>query len=260
MLNKKLYKYELWLAKSIPIIISAVFLLDSFISYYYIDQFVFSSLFGVAVLPLLFVYISSFAFGFKLSNRVFIYFIVICWVLDIIDYYIGIPLSETALIILKISMAGLTVFAAIVCTVKERNHVQKQHKKGDIERCLEAKTKIYKYELLIIKIIPMVLTGICILNSSLSFFFIDWPILSFVGGTSLIMILFMYLSSAVFKFCFLHRIFIHFLAITLIINISDYYLDYSRQYKEWILIAYNVIGIALFATIVFKKTRRNEFY
>lgn len=257
MINKKLYKYELWLAKSIPIIISASFLLSLFISYYNIDQFIFTSLFGVAVLPLLFVYISSFAFGFKLSNRVFIYYIVINWIIDIIDYYIGIPISNTGLLYLDICTAGLTVIVAIVCSIKERNRNQKQLEEGDIGSDTGVNKKIYKYELLIIRIIPMMLSGICILNSSLSYFYVDWPILSYIGGTSMIMIVFMYLSSAVFKFCVYHRMFIHYLLFSLLLNSVDWYTGFTANFEDIMLILYNLIGISLFVLfgVKYRKIR-----
>ena len=257
MINKKLYKYELWLAKSIPIIISASYLLSLFISYYNIDQFIFSSLFGVAVLPLLFVYISSFAFGFKPSNRVFIYFIIINWIIDIIDYYIGIPLSNTALLYLDIVLAGLTVLAAIVCAIKERNYNQRQLEKGDMGNDVGVNKKIYKYELLIIKTIPMVLSGICILNSSFSYFNIELPILSYIGGASLIMIVFMYLSSAVFNFCVYHRMFIHYLLFSVLLITVDWYTGFTANFEDIVLILYNLIGISLFVLfgVKYRKIR-----
>lgn len=260
MINKRLYKYELWLAKSIPIIISAAYLLSLFVSYYNIDQSIFSSLFGVAVLPLLFVYISSFAFGFKLSNRVFIYYIIISWIIDIIDYYIGIPLSNTALLYMDVVLAGLTALAAIACAIKERNYSQRQLIIGNNGNDTGPNKIIYKYELLVIKTIPMVLSGICILNSSLSYFDIELPILSYIGGASLIMIVFMYLSSAVFKFCVYHRLFIHYLLFSMLLITVDYYTGFTANFEDIMLIVYNLIGISLFVLfgVNYKKNRCKE--
>lgn len=257
MISKKLYNYELWLAKSISIIVAAACLLNLFLSYYNIDQFLFSSLFGVAVLPLLFVYISSFAFGFKPSNRVFIYYIITNWIIDIVDYYIGIPLSNTELLYLDIGLAGLTILAALVCAIKERKYNQRLLEKGYSRNDAGVNKNIYKYELLIIKIIPMVLSGICILNSTLSFFHVDWPILSYIGGTSLIMIVFMYLSSAVFKFCVYHRMFIHYLLFSLLLNSVDWYTGVTVNFEDVVLIVYILIGISLFVLfgVKYRKIR-----
>lgn len=53
----------------------------------------------------------------------------------------------------------------------------------------------------------MILALTALLNSILSYFNIDLYILSYIGGISIFTMVFLYLSSYVFKFCEYHRMF-----------------------------------------------------
>lgn len=80
---------------------------------------------------------------------------------------------------------------------------------------------LYKIELRLLKIIPMILAFTALLNSILSYFNIDLYILSYIGGISIFTMVFLYLSSYVFKFCEYHRMFLHYVVVTWIINTND---------------------------------------
>ena len=70
----------------------------------------------------------------------------------------------------------------------------------------------------------MILAFTALLNSILSYFNIDLYILSYIGGISIFTMVFLYLSSYVFKFCEYHRMFLHYVVVTWIINTIDYYI------------------------------------
>ena len=78
---------------------------------------------------------------------------------------------------------------------------------------------LYKVTVIVLKILPMLLAFITLLNSILSYFNIDLVILSYIGRVSLITILFIYVASYTFKFCEYHRIFLHYIVVTWIIKI-----------------------------------------
>ena len=63
-------------------------------------------------------------------------------------------------------------------------------------------------------------------NSILSYLDIDVVILNYIGGVSILPLIFLYLSSYVFKFCEYHRMFLHYLLITDIINVYDYHIGF----------------------------------
>ena len=59
---------------------------------------------------------------------------------------------------------------------------------------------LYKVTVIVLKIFLILLAFITLLNSILFYFNIDLVILSYIGGVSLITILFIYIASYTFKF------------------------------------------------------------
>lgn len=56
------------------------------------------------------------------------------------------------------------------------------------------------------KVIPMICVSLSLLNTTLSYFYINVEILSYIGSVSLVTLVLLYLTSYVFKFCDTHRI------------------------------------------------------
>lgn len=108
---------------------------------------------------------------------------------------------------------------------------------------------MYKIELGLLKVIPMILALTALLNSILSYFGIDLYILSYIGGVSIFTMLFLYLSSYVFKFCEYHRMFLHYIVSTWIINITDYYVGIPISDLEYLCLQMIIAGISLFVIL-----------
>lgn len=126
----------------------------------------------------------------------------------------------------------------------------------DVEEKLRSK-RLYKIELLMLKLIPMILAFTALLNSILSYFGIDLYILSYIGGISVFTMVFLYLSSYVFKFCEYHRMFLHYVVITWIINIIDYYIGIPITDLEYLCLQMIVAGISLFI-ILYLYVKHNK--
>lgn len=126
----------------------------------------------------------------------------------------------------------------------------------DVEEKLRSK-RLYKIELLLLKLIPMILAFTALLNSILSYFGIDLYILSYIGGISVFTMVFLYLSSYVFKFCEYHRMFLHYVVITWIINIIDYYIGIPITDLEYLCLQMIVAGISLFI-ILYLYVKHNK--
>ena len=126
----------------------------------------------------------------------------------------------------------------------------------DVEEKLRSK-RLYKIELLMLKLIPMILAFTALLNSILSYFGIDLYILSYIGGISIFTMVFLYLSSYVFKFCEYHRMFLHYVVITWIINIIDYYIGIPITDLEYLCLQMIVAGISLFI-ILYLYVKHNK--
>lgn len=114
-----------------------------------------------------------------------------------------------------------------------------------VEERLKSK-RLYKIELFTLKVIPMLMALVCLLNSIISYIGTDLIILSYLGGTSIFTLAFLYLSSYVFKFCSYHRMFLHYVLVTWIINITDCYIGIPIDDLEYLCLQLIVAGISLF--------------
>ena len=115
-----------------------------------------------------------------------------------------------------------------------------------VEESLRSKT-LYKVEIGLLKIIPMVLAGIYLSNTILSYFLdIDLIILSYIGGISLLPLIFLYLSSYVFRFCIYHRVFLHYITINELILILDTHIGLPISDLEHFCLQVSIFGLSLF--------------
>jgi hypothetical protein len=105
---------------------------------------------------------------------------------------------------------------------------------------------LYKIQLYLLKVIPMVMTFICLINSILSYYNIDLPILSYLGSCSVLMLIYLYIASYVFKFCKYHRMFLHYIVVTTILNTYDYYIGIPLTDLQLLLLYLIVFGVFLF--------------
>lgn len=105
---------------------------------------------------------------------------------------------------------------------------------------------LYKIQLYLLKVIPMVMAFICLLNTTLSYFDIDLPVLSYISSNSILTIIFFYISSYVFKFCEYHRMFIHYSTLMWILNVYDIYIGVPISDRSIFSIYLIITGIFIF--------------
>lgn len=117
--------------------------------------------------------------------------------------------------------------------------------------------RLYAIEIKLLKILPSLVALIYFINTVLSVLEIDLPILSYIGGMSFIPLLFMYLSSYVFKFCEYHRIPLHYILFNNVFSIICYTFDISIYVNSYIIFHSILFGICLFV-ILYLKSRSNE--
>lgn len=117
--SKYLYKLVLYLIKIIPIITSVLFLLNTVLSYFYIDLEIFAHLCGVSFFSITFFYLASILFRFCLYHRMFIHYVTINWLLNLYDYYIGIPVSNRGLFVIYMMITGITLFIILYLKFKK---------------------------------------------------------------------------------------------------------------------------------------------
>ena len=121
------------------------------------------------------------------------------------------------------------------------------------ERLSKASVKVL---VSILRIIPMILASCEALNSVLYFLGFEVPELSFIGGTSFIPLLFIYLSSWVFGFCTYHRMFLYYIFVVHIINVIDYTVGIPASNMTMLSIHAFVTLIFLFLVLYFRNKER----
>lgn len=126
-LNKSLYKIVLYSVKITPMLISGIYLLNTVLSYFDIDLELFSYI--VQFLFISIMYITSYAFKFCSWHRMFIHYILIILILNIIDYHIGIPLSDKGMVTLYVIIATICMFISL-CLKLNINGIKAHCSKG----------------------------------------------------------------------------------------------------------------------------------
>lgn len=118
---------------------------------------------------------------------------------------------------------------------------------------------LHKLLLLTLKVIPMLLALVCLLNTLLSYFDIDLVILSYIGGVSVLPLIFLYLSSYAFRFCEYHRMFLHYVTLNWIINIYDYYIGVPLSDRNMLALYLIVTCLFLFVILyLYLKSRKKK--
>ena len=115
---------------------------------------------------------------------------------------------------------------------------------------------LYKIELLLLKTIPMLMALCSVSNSILSYLDIEVVILNYIGGVSILPLIFLYLSSYVLKFCEYHRMFLHYMLITDCINVYDYHIGFPLDDLEYLCLHMIVTAISLFMILYLYMKRK----
>ena len=117
--SKILYKFELYLLKIIPIVISVFYLINTILAYFDIHIELMSSIYGMTAIPWLFLYVSSFVFKFCIYHRLFLYYILInesiCWY----DYKVGIPVEDIQYLYLHLIVFIITLLLVVYFKFKK---------------------------------------------------------------------------------------------------------------------------------------------
>lgn len=103
---------------------------------------------------------------------------------------------------------------------------------------------LYKLELLLVKLIPIVVSAFYVLNAILSYYNLDNAFVSI--AVHFLFIIFIYVSSYVFKFCTYHRMFIYYIVVHESLAWYDYKYDIPITNKSYLVLHLTLAGIFLF--------------
>lgn len=116
--HKRLLKVELFLVKVMPMIVSLAYLIIATSYCFGVDMSIMSSIAGMSFVPLLFMYVSSYVFGFCSYHRMFLHYIAFNDVISLMDAYIGIQCRM--FLAFCVSIVGIALFIILYLYVK--NH------------------------------------------------------------------------------------------------------------------------------------------
>ena len=118
----------------------------------------------------------------------------------------------------------------------------------------------HKLMIFALKIIPAFMAVSYLMNTLCAFLGVGFQIVTHYLGLFLAPMMFMYIASYVFKFCWYHRIFIHYMVIIEMLNITDWYFKIPISndaicYLHFGITAAFILGVAIYYLIKWIKKR-----
>lgn len=119
-LRNKQYKLFLIMLKYIPMLIALVYTLNTFAAFMGIDIPAANNIAGISLLTWIFMYVATVVFKFCIYHKMFLYYILAVDIVNIIDYYVGIPISDFQLLMLHSIITGISLFIILFLYLKYR--------------------------------------------------------------------------------------------------------------------------------------------
>lgn len=112
--------------------------------------------------------------------------------------------------------------------------------------------KLFKIEVLLLKIITVLIAGLHFINTLFGYFNYNNTSISFIGSAGLLALLFIYIASFTHGFCLYHRLFIYYVALNNIICFIDYNYEIPIFNRSYFYIHF-LIGFLFLVSILYLK-------
>ena len=117
--NKTLYRLLLLVAKVIPMLLAFLHFVNILFGYFNIDSTILTYLGGISFLPILFLYITSYALKFCAYHRMFIHYCVITNIINIYDEYVRIDIDNERYVMLLLILTIIMLFITLYLKLKQ---------------------------------------------------------------------------------------------------------------------------------------------
>lgn len=117
--NKLYYKLFIVVLKYIPLLIALCYVLNTVMAVFGIYIEPLSNIAGMSLLTWIFFYIATYVFKFCIYHRMFLWYILIDDLLNIIDYYYELPIETSNLLMIHNSIIGIFLFIILYIYVKD---------------------------------------------------------------------------------------------------------------------------------------------
>lgn len=116
--------------KYAPALMSICCIINTTGAYFGYDMDLLSYISGISLIPWVFLLLASRVFRFCVYHRFMLYYIAIDNIVNIIDYYIGIPVEDYGILMIHYIILGLIMMIAVYKhTKKIHNERKRQNKK-----------------------------------------------------------------------------------------------------------------------------------
>ena len=123
------YKLLIIVLKFIPMLTALCYMSSTIFNYFGYNIEPLSNIGGMSLLTWLFIYLASIVFNFCSYHRVFLWYIFIDDIFNIIDYYITIPISTDNILMLHNIFIGITLFIVLILYVKDNKVIIRKSNK-----------------------------------------------------------------------------------------------------------------------------------
>lgn len=103
-----------------------------------------------------------------------------------------------------------------------------------------------------LRYLPMIMAGLYLLNTILSYYDLDLFVISYLSGVGLIPLIFIFLASYMFKFCNYHRMFLWYIVANDIVAWVDFNYGIPLSNLEILILHFIIAGIFLFIILYLK--------
>lgn len=119
-----LYKILLIFLKYIPAVIALSYMMNTAMAYINVDVPQLSIFSGMSVLTWIFIYLASVVFRFCLYHKMFLYYIILTDIINLIDYYIGIPLSDFNILAIHSVITCIFILVILYFYIRRTDNVE----------------------------------------------------------------------------------------------------------------------------------------
>ena len=123
------YKLLILVLKFIPMLTALCYMTSTISNYFNYNIEPLSNIGGMSLLTWVFIYIASVVFKFCSYHRMFLWYILVDDLFNIIDYYWNIPISTDNILMLHNILIGITLFIVLILYVKSNKIIIRKNSK-----------------------------------------------------------------------------------------------------------------------------------
>lgn len=123
------HKLLILVLKFIPMLTALCYMTSTIFNYFDYNIEPLSNIGGMSLLTWVFIYLASVVFKFCSYHRMFLWYILVDDLFNIIDYYWSIPISTDSILMLHNIWIGITLFIVLILYVKSNKVIVRKSNK-----------------------------------------------------------------------------------------------------------------------------------